>query len=620
MLDIIITTPILRGIVPSVPFTPSADPEDFRLFLPEDDGEIDVWPDKFDIELARADLSDLLRMLRQREFSPVGWFLLGLAAERLSLRQPFDRLMAPEHLAARWQEFGVITYGHQLDAARTVIGRMGGRAILADEVGLGKTVEAGLILKEYQLRGMVHRTLVLAPASLCFQWQQELREKFNIFAGIARSQWDWERAECLIASIDLAKRPPHRDIIRGLDYDMLIVDEAHKLKNAATQSWKFVNSIRKKYFLLLTATPFQNDLKELFNLITLLRPGQLGTFRRFQDEYVAGKRRAKNVGGLRELLGEVMIRNRRSDSGVVFPERRVTPVVVDLHPGERELYDLVSGFVRREYLRLRSRKESILPLITLQREVVSSSLAVLVSLGKTLANLDRSGAAGGAADHSSLLRAREVAAGLGVNAKTDALEQLLKGLDGKAVVFTEYRATMAYLIERLQRGGFTVLGFDGSLSAGQKEWVRHLFRQRADVLVSTESGGEGLNFQFCHHVINFDLPWNPMRLEQRIGRVHRLGQIHDVEVYNLAARGTIEEKILMLLYEKIRLFRTVIGPPEDDAKEKARSKGESGLETAILEALLSAADDDDLAARLRVAASAAGEEAAPNEKEWGDLP
>lgn len=601
MFDIVITTPLLKGIMPKAPFSPSANPDDYLLLVPETDEEKAFWPQKFDIELARADLADLVRMVRRREFSPLGWFLLGLAAERLAMRRPFDRLITPDHLAARWREFGVVAYQHQLAAAQTVIKNMGGRAILADEVGLGKTIEAGLILKEYQLRGMVHRTLILTPASLCYQWQQELREKFNVMAGIARSSWDWERADCLIASIDLAKKPPHRDIVLGLNYDMLIVDEAHKLKNATTQSWQFVNSIRKKYFLLLTATPFQNDLKELFNLIQLLRPGQLGTLRQFQDEYVAGRRRAKNVGDLRELLAEVMIRNRRDDNGILFPTRRVLPVMVDLLPRERDLYELVSGFVRREYFRLRSKKESVLPLITLQREVVSSSLAVLLSLTKMLTAAGKSGVDLNGAETRVLWRAREVAASLDTSAKADALERLLGSLDGKAIVFTEYRGTMAYLVERLQRAGLAAFGFDGSLSSGQKEWIRHLFRQRGDVLVSTESGGEGLNFQFCHHVINYDLPWNPMRLEQRIGRVHRLGQTHEVEVYNLAARGTVEEKILLILYEKLRLFRTVIGGVE----RLAAGKDAACLETAILGALLTARDDSELEEEFRLVLSQA---------------
>ena len=125
---------------------------------------------------------------------------------------------------------------------------MGGRAILADEVGLGKTIEAGMILKEYMLRGLVHRALILTPAALCWQWFEELREKFRIPATLQRSQYDWARCDCIIASIDTAKREPHLSQVLAIDWDLLIVDEAHKLKNSRTQNWQFVNTIHRKYF------------------------------------------------------------------------------------------------------------------------------------------------------------------------------------------------------------------------------------------------------------------------------------------------------------------------------------------------------------------------------------
>ncbi len=146
------------------------------------------------------------------------------------------------------------------------------------------------------------------------------------------------------------------------------------------------------------------------------------------------------------------------------------------------------------------------------------------------------------------------------NSKAELLERLLADLgDEKVIVFTEYRATQQYLRWRLEKAGFSTLGFDGSVSASRKEWIRELFRRQAQVLVSTEAGGEGINFQFCCHVVNYDLPWNPMRLEQRIGRVHRLGQTRDVSIYNFATRGTVEEDVLYLLYDKINMFEMVLG-------------------------------------------------------------
>jgi SNF2 family DNA or RNA helicase len=143
--------------------------------------------------------------------------------------------------------------------------------------------------------------------------------------------------------------------------------------------------------------------------------------------------------------------------------------------------------------------------------------------------------------------------------KAERLVEKIAQIGDKVIVFTEYRASQQYLRWRLEQQGFVTLGFDGSLSSSRKDWVRELFKRHGHVLVSTESGGEGLNFQFACHVINYDLPWNPMRLEQRIGRVHRLGQTRDVHIYNMATTGTIEEHILFLLYEKINMFNLVIG-------------------------------------------------------------
>ena len=212
---------------------------------------------------------------------------------------------------------------HQIETARTVLNKLRGRAILADEVGLGKTIEAGLILKEYMLRGLVKSALILVPASLVSQWTKELNEKFAIPAVAQKKPWMWEQCDILVASIDTAKREPHRDIVLKRNYDLLIIDEAHKLKNRRTRNWQFANQLHKKYCLLLTATPVQNDLQELYNLVTLLKPGQLGGQQAFQSQYVVSKRQPKNEALLREEIRKVMIRNERKDSPIDFPKRHV---------------------------------------------------------------------------------------------------------------------------------------------------------------------------------------------------------------------------------------------------------------------------------------------------------
>lgn len=544
----------------------------------------------FSVQYSVSRLAKMGEILENARLPGPEWYRLLEEAEKLSLSPGSDELLAPRHLAEVWRRVGVIPYPHQLETARRVLFEMGGRAILADEVGLGKTIEAGLIIKECILRQTARKVLILTPAGLVWQWFRELKEKFNLSFGMQRSEYDWERTDLLIASIDTAKRSPHREIIHRLFFDILVVDEAHKLKNASTQNYRFINSIRRKYCLMLTATPVQNDLKELYNLINLVRPGQLGTYRQFKRAFVEDRRTPKATEKLRGLLSQVLIRNRRGEGTVTFTARRVQAVPVDLSPPERRLYDGITEVVREGYLRGKTTFRNVLPLITLQREACSSPIAAAVTLEKLLART---------ADPVERARLEELltlAVGLTSNSKAEALEELVAGLDGeKVIVFTEYRATQSYLRWRLEKAGYSTLGFDGSLSPSRKEWIRELFRRQAQVLVSTESGGEGINFQFCCHVVNYDLPWNPMRLEQRIGRVHRLGQTRDVHVYNFATRGTVEENVLFHLYDKINMFQMVFGELETIL---TRLKIGGSLERELAEVLIGAESPEEMRRRL----------------------
>jgi len=188
----------------------------------------------------------------------------------------------------------------------------------------------------------------------------------------------------------------------------------------------------------------------------------------------------------------------------------------------------------------------MLSLVTLQREVCSSRDAVFL----TLINLFKK------TEDESPLRARiwelvELIKGIKANTKAEKTMELIQSLDDKVIVFTEYRATQEYLLKFFKERGLTAVPYRGGMNRGKKDWMMELFRKRAQVMIATEAGGEGINLQFCHHVVNFDLPWNPMRVEQRIGRVHRLGQTEDVQIFNLCTLGTIEEHIVHLLHEKI---------------------------------------------------------------------
>lgn len=544
---------------------------------------------QYQVEVSTRGFHTIVNELRQKRFDTWDWFSLADQAEQLALtQQQSEELLALEYLKERWQQTGVVPYPHQIHTAQRVINDMQGQAILADEVGLGKTIEAGLILKEYLLRGLVKKVLILTPASLLWQWYHELYEKFGVIAGIQRSQWDWEYSDILIASLDTAKRDPHEAIVTTIPYDLLIIDEAHKLKNSNTQAYRFVNTIQKKYCLMLTATPMQNDLKELYNLIGLIKPGQLGSYRSFKDRFVEDKRTPRNPQELRKLLDQVMIRNRRDQGTVQFTKRLVHPIIVSLTPKEQEIYDEVTEFVKSTSRR--ASWKNVLPLITLQREVCSSFLATAFTLEKMMANMDQEELTVAAGLLKNLAEVKQ-------NSKCDALEELVGGLQDKIIIFTEYKASQEYIRYRLEKAGYSTLAFDGTLSRGKKQWIRYMFQREAQILVSTESGGEGLNFQFCNQVINFDLPWNPMRLEQRIGRVHRLGQARDVHIYNLITKDTIEEHIMYLLHQKINMFESIIG--ELDAILLHLKLGKS-FESEIMEIFLAHEEQEQIRTKLDI--------------------
>jgi SNF2 family DNA or RNA helicase len=506
-------------------------------------------------------------------------YQLAVEAEQTKLIGSFDDLQCMRSLPS------LEPMPHQISTARKVLHEMSGRAILADEVGLGKTIEAGLVLKEYLVRGLVRRALILVPASLVLQWVRELNQKFGIPAIAQKREHTWQY-DVVVASIDTAKRDPHKDILLSYDYDMLIIDEAHKLKNKKTSNYQFVNLLRKKYCLLLTATPVQNDMDELYNLITLLKPGQLGGQGDFATNFVVDKRIPKNEGQLQETLSTVMIRNRRGDGGIQFTKRIVKNIPLALSPEEQALYDGVTSFVRERYDESGGDLTSMLSLVTLQREVCSSRDAVFL----TLVNMFKK------TSEDSPLRAKiwglvEVIRGIQANTKAEKAIELIREMNDKVIVFTEYRATQEYLLQYFRSHNLVAVPYRGGMNRGKKDWMMDLFRGRAQVLIATEAGGEGINLQFCHNIINFDLPWNPMRVEQRIGRVHRLGQTNDVKIFNLCTLGTIEEHIVSLLHEKINLFELVIG--ELDHILERFDKKES-LEQKLARVMLEAGNSAEL--------------------------
>ncbi|MEX2355815.1 MAG: SNF2-related protein [Thermaerobacterales bacterium] len=482
-----------------------------------------------------------------------------------------------------WRRAGVISYPHQIATARRVVEQMSGRAILADEVGLGKTIEAGLVTRELMARGQVKQFLVLTPASLIGQWQAELAEKFGLECLTDADDKDWCDADGIVISIDLAKREPYRERLAAQGYDLVIVDEAHRLKNRRTLNHHLVRDLNTPYLLLLSATPLQNDLTELYSLITLLHPRVFGSFESFWRRFLLDKRTPRDPAQLREILAGVMVRHRRQDLKLDLPERSVTLVPITLFPKEQALYAAVTKLVRSAFRRRDLFGGSILPLLTLQREVCSSAHALAETLERARV------------DDPQCDDLLEMARSVVDHRKAWALAGLIPELDEKVIVFTEFVATQRFLMERLAASGYEAAGYHGQMSRAEKSESLRRFANSAGVLVSTECGGQGLNLQFCRTVINYDLPWNPMRVEQRIGRVHRLGQkAARVRIYNLCASGTIEEHILRLLDEKIELFRQVVGELDVILRHLERRKS---IEGQIAEITLSSATEREVSLR-----------------------
>lgn len=448
-------------------------------------------------------------------------------------------------------------FWYQLETVRRILRDFRGRVLLADEVGLGKTIEACLALKEYWVRGLVRRALILTPSSLVGQWIEELSAKFRLQAAAAEpgryaddAEAFWTSHPIIVASLTVARQPANRAILTRMEYDLVIVDEAHRLKRRGTAAWQLVNDIKKRFLFLLSATPVGNDLTELYNLILLLRPGMLSTEARFRHDYgrLDALQEPARREKLRTLLREVMVRNTRAHIDMRLPRRLAATIIVEPSDEEAAYLADVSAWIRERYTRVSGLDR--LTLMTLQRQAGSSGAALAQGLQRAGADAGRIRRAQGTPGHA------------GMTAKLEALVDLLQRSSDKAIVFTEFVATLDEVRAALETAGFYAVSFHGGLRSAEKDEAIAAFASDARVLVSTQVGAEGRNLQFCRTVVNYDLPWNPAAIEQRVGRVHRIGQIRDVYVFNLCLRGSIEEQILRVLHEKINLFELVAGEME----------------------------------------------------------
>lgn len=521
---------------------------------------------------------------------------LELWSQNIILQKGFNRLICLDSIEVEPKPY-------QISAATKVLSDMQGSAILADEVGLGKTVEAGLILKELLTRGLAKSILILTPAPLVEQWIGELNEKFHIDVNKVDED-GWENSDIIIMSMPkFARSQERQNIIYEKFFDILLVDEAHCLKNHATSTYKAVYKIQKKNTLLLSATPIQNDLFEMYNLVNILKPGYLKSRKVFRENYIANRFTPKNTENLKNLLYDVMIRNRRSNTLTNLPPRNVQNINIEFSDKEREFYNSVIIFCRDIFSKYcesstgEEKKETnklLLLIILLLKENVSSPQATLATFkSSVIPMINEMGNTDAVETANKIITLGEK---IDIPTKLETLTYKLKNADGKAIVYTEYITTLDLIEKHLTEQGFKPTTYHGKLSSSEKNLSLEKFKSDDyDVLIATDSGGQGLNLQFCNNLFNYDLPWNPMKIEQRIGRIHRFGQKKESNIFSFDTKGTIEEYILYILTSKINLFQMVLGQIDTILTYMIK---QDSLDTRISKIILEAPSIEDIEKQL----------------------
>ncbi len=560
---------------------------------------------------------------------------------------------------------------YQVDAAlfafRSPLSR---GAILADEVGLGKTIEAGIIISQLWAEKK-RRILVIAPASLRKQWSRELAEKFFISSVIMESKSYRELSrkssspfqqpnQVVICSYQFARA--RAADITAIPWDLVVIDEAHRLRNVYKKDNKIAralrDAVRGRPKVLLTATPLQNSLMELFGLVTFVDEHVFGSEEAFRELYAkkSGTLSAGVLANLRARLAPICQRTLRKQVTEYVRYTRRIPITQDFTPSdeEQQLYDQVSAYLQRDNLHALPNSQRQLIELVLRKILASSSFAIGATLGTMidrLKKLERTAQEDGGgqladivgddfeqadsvedewkeaspdngdaapvsnpaveasaqllrslrAEAQELINYKTLAESIGQNAKGESLVKALRlgfakavelKAKPKALIFTESRRTQAYLLRLLEANGYAgnIVLFNGTNTDPDskriyQEWLRRHaghecvsgsptadmrsalieeFAERASIMIATESAAEGVNLQFCSLVVNYDLPWNPQRIEQRIGRCHRYGQQYDVVVINFVNRANeADQRVFELLNEKFKLFDGVFGASDE---------------------------------------------------------
>lgn len=575
----------------------------YRVWLPAKDAVI------------RARAKDLLTLDSVRP--TVEQILHTAAAAKLLDALEDNLLLAPI-------QSSVVPLPHQLYALNRAMSRDRIRYLLADEVGLGKTIEAGLILRELKLRGMIRRILVVAPKGLVRQWQAEMRLHFGeplqfiepaelaAFRQLRNNEDNlWHQHDQVICSLDSVKplegrrgwsleqlstynRERFEDLISA-SWDLVIIDEAHRMGGSTDQvaRYKLGAALAEAapYLLLLSATPHQGKTDQFLRLMQLVDrdafPNESSVSRERVPPYVirTEKRAAIDAEG-RSLFKPRITRLH----AVAWQDR---------HSAQQQLYEAVTDYVRHGYNQAMAAKQRHIGflMILMQRLVTSSTAAIRTTLERRQALLDQpqlqaslfdateidewaeldgqaqvdmavqaNGWKMEKAEVGTLLELARATESQGTDAKAEDLLELIYKVQQeendptlKVLVFTEFVPTQAMLAQFLESRGFSVAILNGSMDLDARAKAQQAFARDIRIMISTDAGGEGLNLQFCHVIVNFDMPWNPMRVEQRIGRVDRIGQPHVVRAFNFVLDDTVEHRVRQVLEEKLEVIAKEFG-------------------------------------------------------------
>src|SRR5712691_8589825 len=597
---------------------------------------------------------------------PLDFFLL-METTRIRLAYSFDPFFAVSMS-------GIQALPHQLQAVyERMLPQARLRFLLADDPGAGKTIMAGLLLKELKLRGVINYVLILTPAPLTIQWQDELYSKFDETFEIVNSEMVgnqlagnvWDRYRQCITSLDFAKQDRVVQSLEQIPWDLVIIDEAHKC-SARTQGEKVAKTRRYQLaerlsasaerILLLTATPHSGDPSQFAHFLRLLDADQ------FPDPRYDGLQLDRSImedsreGGRDQwFLRRIKEELRDRDGNPLFTKRHARTVPFELTWAEKRLYDHVTQYINRflPYQQGGTRRSSVaLARTVLQRRLASSLNAIHRSLERRashfkgiLQELERVPtsehekilqkyrllASSGYEDEEregddldewqdeamesfpvvlrvdqlrdevcaleSLVQEAATVMASGEESKLKALRRCMEDTQfheltdgrGKLLIFTEHRDTLEYLRRHLQLWGYSTCEIHGGMNAVMRREAAQRFHETAQVCLATEAAGEGINLQFCHLMINYDIPWNPNRLEQRMGRIHRIGQRSDVYIFNFVATNTIEGVILQRLFTKLEEIRGQLGDRVFDVVGQLLALNELRLEEMLREAAINQA-------------------------------